>query len=96
VRRPPDTATPPEGGATKTTGQGDQVDLDRTAHRWVEEEILGVVEILGAARLTLKAGHLPAVHLRRAAVQLAALDAAVADDLSVVRVMRAEVEELAS
>lgn len=60
---------------------------DDAAARWLAGELEAVVELLHAARLTLKAGHVPAVHLRRAAVRLACLDAAVADDLALVRAM---------
>jgi hypothetical protein len=61
-----------------------------SATSWVDEEIVGVVEILTAARLSAKAGHLPIVQLRRAAVRLVALDAAVADSLDLVDRMRPE------
>lgn len=63
----------PHSGNQKSTPD---VGQDR-ATRWVEEEILGVIEVLTSAHLSAKAGRVPAIHLRRAAVRIVALDAAV-------------------
>jgi hypothetical protein len=95
VRPPPD-APPPrrrEGGADRQLlDDKEPTQQGNAASRWLEDEISSVIEVLTAARLSANAGHVPVVHLRRAAVRLAALDAAVADDLEIVRNMRAEVE----
>jgi len=77
---PPDASLPrPETGAGEQSG--DQA-ARRAQSTWLAGELAAIVEVLHAAHLSAKAGHVPAVHLRRAAVRLAALDAAVADDPS--------------
>jgi hypothetical protein len=94
VRSPPDAERAPTAGGPFT--HNTSTPLTKKDHpqdraiAWIDDEILGVVEILTAARLSAKAGQVPIVQLRRAAVRLVALDAAVADSLDLVDRVRPE------
>jgi hypothetical protein len=76
-------------GSPKETSDRLKVDTDPTA--WVAAELASVEDRLRAARLTIGArGIIPRPAIRSAAIALVALDAAVTDDLTVVRAMRPE------
>lgn len=63
------------------------------AKLWLIDEIENVVDDLHAAQLVTRAGVVPAIHVRRAACRLVALDAALTDDLALVGAMTAELGE---
>jgi hypothetical protein len=66
------------------------------ATAWVEVELAAIIDTLQRAKLTARAGFVPRPAIRSAAVALAALDAAISDDLDLVYRMRSDAAAVAS
>jgi len=78
------------GGATSESLTGRDTEQP-TALGWLTAELDAIEDKLRAAKLTIAArGIVPAPAVRSAAVQLVALDAALADDLALVHAMRTD------